>query len=153
MIRPTLGNPDLNRLNTVESYDVFGNIWTPMPNMIEERSSHSLVCVKSKLFATGGERLDTGCEVYDKTSNKFVTLEAPSFLSCCVKSNSVRSRILSFKNETPVALCYDVDKIEWLVGSCEAIENVNNYSTVKVPLILKNKIIELKYTKLFYRKK
>ena len=133
MIRPTLGNPDLNRLNTVESYDVFGNIWTPMPNMIEERSSHSLVCVKSKLFATGGERLDTGCEVYDKTSNKFVTLEAPNFLSFQVKSVLVGSKIFVFQNDTKVVLCYDDDKDEWTEKSCKTTENIRLYSSVKIP--------------------
>ena len=121
-------------LNTVESYDVFGNIWTPMPNMIEGRCGHSLICFKSKLFAIGGGRLDTNCEVYDKTSNMFVTLKAPDFRSSSVQAVSIGSKILVFQNNTRDVLCYDADKDQWLKDFFEATENIDSYSTVRVPL-------------------
>ena len=122
-------------LNTVESYDVFGNIWTPMPNMIEGRCGHSLICFKSKLFAiNGGLWLNIDCEVFDKISNKFVKLETPDFFSYRVKCNLVRSKILVFQNGTHVVLCYDVDKNEWSQESCEATKNIYRYSTVKEPI-------------------
>ena len=93
---------DSNALRTVELYDVFDDVWTPMPSMTEERSSHSLICVKSKLFAIGGTFLNTDCEVYDKTSNMFVTLEASSFLSYNVKSVLIGSKIFVYQNDTKV---------------------------------------------------
>ena len=121
-------------LNTVESYDVFGNIWTPMPSMIERRYGHSLVCVKSKLIAVGGTFLNTNCEVFDKLSYKFVALETPKFSSCLVQAVSIGSKIFVFQNFTKVVLCYDVDKDEWSEESFKATENIRYYSTVKMVL-------------------
>ena len=120
-------------LRTVDSYDVFGNVWRPMPNMIEERRIHSLISVKRKLFAIGGTFSKTNCEVYDKTSNMFVKLETPSFLLCRVKSVLVGSKIFFFQNGTLSVLCYDVDIDEWSQEISKAIENIDYYSTVKVP--------------------
>ena len=105
-----------------------------MPSMIEDRYNHSLVCFKRKLFAIGGGLSShTNCEVFDKTSNKFVTLEAPNFLSFQVKSVLVGSKIFVFQNDTKVVLCYDVDKDEWSKEFCEATKNICDYSAVKVP--------------------
>ena len=105
-----------------------------MPSMIEVRCSHSLVCFKSKLFAIGGSFLNTNCEVYDKTSNMFVALETPSFLSFYVKSFLVGNKILVIQYDTKVVYCYDADKDQWSEDVCEAIENICFYSTVRVPL-------------------
>ena len=120
-------------LSTVKSYDVFGSVWTPMPSMIEERSNHSLVCFKRKMFAIGGADYNTNCEVFDKISNKFVILEAPNFFSYNVESALVGSKILVFQNYTEVLLCYDVDKDEWSKELCKATENIYYYSVVKMP--------------------
>ena len=58
------GNSNVYGSNTAESYDAFSNTWTPMPSMIEGRSDHSLVRLKSKLFAIGGgASSNTNCEV------------------------------------------------------------------------------------------
>ena len=117
----------------VESYDVFADIWTPMPNMIEARCNHSLICFKSKLFAIGGGIiLNANCEVYDKSSNVFVTLESPSFRSYKVKSVLVGNKIFVFQREKKVVLCYDCDKDKWSEESCEATENISHYSAVKM---------------------
>ena len=122
-------------MNTVESYDVFADTWTPMPSMIEGRTYHSLVCVENKLFAIGGgARLNTNCEVFDKTSNMFVTLETPNFLSKDVKSLRVGSKVFAFQSNTKIVQCYDIDKNEWLKQCCEATEDLSCYSYVKVPL-------------------
>merc|ERR1712240_406733 len=102
--------------------------------MIEERRRHSLVCIKGKLIAIGGNRLNTNCEVFDKISNMFVTLKTPKFRSFIVTAVSIGSKILVFQNESQVVLCYDVDRDEWTEKSCKAIKNLCNYSTVTVPL-------------------
>ena len=120
-------------LRTVESYDVFGDVWTPMPSMIKASRSHSLICVKRKLFAIGGTFSNTNCEVYDKTSNIFVTLKTPSFLSYRVKSVSVGSKMFVLQNNTQIVLCYHADKDEWSKEFCEATENISYYSAVKMP--------------------
>ena len=125
---------NLNALNTVESYDVFADTWTKLPNMIVRRSLHSLVCVKGKLFAIGGgARLGANCEVFDKISNMFVIIETPRFISSSVQAVSIESRIFVFQNNTRVVLCYDVMKDEWFEDYCGATENIDRYSTVKVP--------------------
>ena len=121
-------------LSSVESYDVFANVWTPMPNMIEERSNHSLIFVKSKLFAIGGTLSNTNCEVFDKISNMFVTFKTPKFRSFIVTAVSIGGKIFVFQNESQVVLCYDVDKDEWTENSCKATEKICDYSPVRVPL-------------------
>ena len=69
-------------LTTVESYDVFADNWTTMPSMTNWRRNHGLFCINSKLFAIGGENFHAcSCEVFDKTSNLFVILKSPNFLS------------------------------------------------------------------------
>ena len=69
-----------------------------MPSMIEDRSI--LVCFESKLFAIGGggAALESNSEVFDKTSNMFVTLETPNFLS--LGAVRVGSNIFAFQNYT-----------------------------------------------------
>ena len=105
-----------------------------MPSMIEERDYHSLICVKSKLFAISGTLSNTNCEVYDKISYKFVALETPTFSSCNVHTVSIGSKMFVFQNNTKFVLCYDVDKNEWSQESCKATENICYYSTVKMVL-------------------
>ena len=122
-------------LKTVESYDVFADSWKPMPSMVTSRSSHSLICVKSKLFAIGGTNdLNTNCEVFDETSNMFVELKTPKLCSYSVTAVSIGSKIFVLHNYTQVVFCYDVVKDEWSEECCEATENNNMYSSVTVPL-------------------
>ena len=106
-----------------------------MPSMIEGRSDHSLVRLKSKLFAIGGgASSNTNCEVFDKTSNMFVTLETPEFRSYKMAAVSTANKIFVLHSFTKVVLCYCFDKDEWTEKSCEAIENIAHYSSVTVPL-------------------
>ena len=104
-----------------------------MPNMIERRYDHCLVRLKSKIFAIGGASLNTKCEVFDKISYMFTTVETPKFNSYRVESVLVGSRIFVFQNDTKVVLCYDDDKCEWTEKSCKATENIGHYSSVKIP--------------------
>ena len=120
---------------TVESYDVFSNTWKYMPSLIEIDRDHSMVSVKNKLFVFGRVYFNTYCEVFDKTSNKFVTLKSLDFIgSFGMKAVSVGNKILLLKHKTKHVLCYDVDKDEWLRESCEAIEDIGDYSLIKVPV-------------------
>ena len=45
-----------------------------MPSMIQIGRDRNMVSVKKKLFVFGGVSSDTNCEVFDKTSNRFVNL-------------------------------------------------------------------------------
>ena len=55
----------------------------------------------------------SNCEVFDKTSNMFVTLETPDFVTFDVSDVRVGSKIFSFQIYTKIVLCYDVGKNEW----------------------------------------
>ena len=127
------GGKTIFNSNRVEIYDVFADTWTKIPNMIEERSGHSLVCVKSKLFAIGGYYTKGSSEVFDKLCNKFVLLISPKLHSSGTKAVSIGSRLYVFQNESKIVLCYDVDKDEWSEISCEATENISYFSSVRVP--------------------
>ena len=109
---------------TVESYDAFSNTWKPMPSLIEIDRDHSMVSVKNKLFVFGGLYLNTSCEVFDKTSNRFVTLKSLDFIkSFYMNAISVGNKILLFTHEAKFVLCYDVDKDEWSRESCVVTED------------------------------
>ena len=43
-------NNDEHKLNTVESYDVFADKWSSMPNMLKNKYLHNSVVIKDKLF-------------------------------------------------------------------------------------------------------
>ena len=126
--------------NTVELYDVFANTFIKMPNMIEARSEHKLVSVKSKLFAIGGNNNKTSCEVFDKTCNRFVKLKTPKFHPYRFEPVSTSSKMLLFQHETKIVLSYDVDKDKWSKESCEATEGIRFFSPVRVPSFQKTSI-------------
>ena len=125
----------LNILNTVESYDVSADKWSPMPNMVNGKDDHSLVVVKNKLFVFG-----TGThtfEVFDNYSQKFATLKSPQLkMMFVMKAISIGNIINIFQSEHPYVICYDVDRDEWCEKSCEITDNLTWYSCVKVPWFL-----------------
>ena len=125
------------KLNTAECYDVAADVWTQMPNMRAEREDHSLVAVKSKLFAIGGRYSPTS-EVYDSSSDAFVLLKF-EFAIGRNKALSVGSKIFIFDihEDLDVAI-YDVHNDEWSEKYCEATESFRKYSCVKVPNYLQN---------------
>ena len=97
-------------LKTNESYDVVADAWQQMPSMIESRHNHSLVAVKSKLFAIAGSNTST-CEVFDKKSEKFATLNCP-FIDYFKQALLIGSKIFVFSIGR--LLCYDIDKDDWV---------------------------------------
>ena len=119
-------------LNSVQSYDVAADTWSPMPNLIERRTCHSSVVVKRKLFVIGGRFNNGSCEVYNSISTKFVTLKFHiSFGSN--NALSIGTKIIIFQNNKPVIVSYDVDKDEWSEEPCEAAKLKHYRSCVKLP--------------------
>ena len=59
-----------NKLGSVAIYDVIADKWWSMPNMVSGKSGHSSVVLQNKLYVIGA--VDVACEVYNKTSKKFV---------------------------------------------------------------------------------
>ena len=121
---------DDNDLNTVESYDVFGDKWLPMPKTINNHSYHNLVVVKEKLFVVGEE--PNFFEVFDNVCKKFVSLKQPPCINFN-KSVAIGNKIVVFQENRSTKLCYDVDKDEWSEESCEVTKDLSNFSCVKLP--------------------
>ena len=126
---------NVNKLNTVQSFDVIANLWKTMPNMVERRSDHNLLAVKRKLFSIGGNNrgdvLFNECEVFDSTCNRFVTLKSSALFYA--KAVSIGSKVFIFQNKTSNLVIYDTHKEEWSEEPCEATNNYSNYSCVKLP--------------------
>ena len=117
-------------LNRVESYNVFANKWTMMPNMINDHIYHNLVVVKDKLFVIGNE-IDT-CEIFDNECKKFISLKHPPSLDDneCV---TIGNRIVVFQNAKSSVIVYDVDKDKWSEESCELTQDLSNFTCAKLP--------------------
>ena len=123
-------NNSYNDLNTVESYDVFANRWSQMPNTINVYSHHNLVVVKDKLFVIGYAR--QSYEVFDNVCKKFIALKHRPRLSFnkCVP---IGNKILIFHEMNSLVVCYDVDKNEWSEESCEVTKFLGDFSFVQIP--------------------
>ena len=119
-----------NVLNTVESYDVFANKWTPMPNMICGHVDHNVVTVKNKLFVFG--YTINILEVFDAVCQKFVYLKHLPFdtYSKCVP---IGNKIVVFQELGSSVVCYDVGKDEWSEESFEVTKDLEHFSCVKLP--------------------
>ena len=128
------GTPNnMNALRSVESYDV--DEWSSMPSTIEERSYHSLVVVKNKLFVIGSE-IEPTCEVYDGVYQKFVAFKLPA-LEYDLKFNhvvSVGSNFFILQLNKLSVLIYDVEQCEWHEESYDLPLKCVNYSCVKFPM-------------------
>ena len=126
-----------NELNTVESYDVIGNEWSPMANMINNIHHHSLVAVKNKLFVIG--RATNTCEVYDSACKQFVALRSNPFINLGYIKKVIRigSKIFAFRNDRSSSLaavsCYDVKRNTWSTISFKVAENLVGYSIANIP--------------------
>ena len=125
-------------VKSAESYDVFGDKWSQMPDMMHARLDHSLVVATNKLFVVGNCR--TPCEVYDSTFKQFVTF----INNDCVHVNKALcfgKKIFVLPNEDYIFF-YDLDKDNFFLnGTTEETYDVRYYACVKVPLFT---------TKLFY---
>ena len=121
---------DGNILNSVESYDVFANKWSPMSNMINNHFLHSLVTVKSKLFVMDGRE---HCEVFDNVCEKFVVFKSSTTFRFR-DAVSIGNKIVILQNETSSIICYDVNKDEWSQKPCELTKDLEDFSCLKLPL-------------------
>ena len=123
-------NDNEDDLNSVESYDVFANRWTPMPKTINDYSFHSLVVVKDKLFVIG--QGTKSCEVFDNVCKKFVVFNQQPSINYN-KSLSIGNKIVILQEKRSSIVCYDVDKDEWSEESCEVTKHLEGFSYVKFP--------------------
>ena len=119
-----------NYLNTVESYDVFGDKWSRMPSMINNQINHSLVVIKDKLFVIGYR--NNNCEVFDNVCKEFVAL-MPSYNLHLSRAMSIGNKIKIFQELRSSVVCYDVDKDEWFEESCDATNTLFCFSCAKMP--------------------
>ena len=116
-------------LRSVESYDVIADEWSPMANMIREKSHYRLLVAKSNLYAIGSGY--EGFEMYDKICKKFVDLKLPkeSYITLFA-ATSIGSKIIVFLEESAIA-CYDVDDGKWTEETCDVA--IFQFSCVNVP--------------------
>ena len=119
---------DMHGSNSVEVYDVFANKWSFMPKMTRRRGNHKMRNVRNKLFVIG-ERTNP-CEVFDKTSMKFVALKSPEF-TYSPYVVSIGRNIYVFR-ENSLTYCYDLKKNEWSTDTCKATYNTIDFSYVKL---------------------
>ena len=112
-----IGDIFVNRgvLRSVETYDVFADKWTPMPNMISGKDNHKLVSLKNKLFVIDCDI--TNCELYDNHSNKFVIFREPNLffpqLTQFINVFSIGSKLVFFNNKRKSVFTYGVHENEW----------------------------------------
>ena len=122
------------QLKSAESYDVFGNEWSQMPDMMRARSDHSLVVATDKLFVVGNCR--TPCEVYDSTFKQFVFITNVRSFSVN-KALSFGKKIYLFPHGDFI-FCYDLDEnVLWRYTDIDETDYFRNYSCVKVPRLIK----------------
>ena len=121
----------INKLKTVEFYDVFGDKWTSMPSMINSKCLHSLVTLNNKLFVIGYG--SDSCEVFDNFNKKFVDLKSPYSPFNLNKALSIGNKILIFINNSSLVFSYDFDKDEWSQESCKGTTNLKDFSYAKLP--------------------
>ena len=126
-----------NDLNIVETYDVIGNEWSPMPNMVYGASDHSLAGVKSKLFVIGNTTKN--CQIYDSICKKFVALlsqRSNSFFDFGKFNEVVKvgSTLFVFsRNPSSIVYCYDVERSQWILSSSEFTDNLITKLVAKIP--------------------
>ena len=121
-------------LNTVESYDVFADEWSPLPSMVNGKSDHSLVAVKDKLFAIGnGSDVHTSYfEVLDAECDRFVALTPLRHLRF-QNAVSVENGIVIFKSYSSYVYFYSFEKQEWSKESFEATMKIMGFACAKLP--------------------
>ena len=113
--------------NTVEVYDHLPNTWTDMPRMVEGRSEHSLVAIKSKIIAIGNRNY----EIYDEVAKSFTLINVPLnytsyYLS--VKAISVGNKIALLRRFKSRILFLDTGNDKW----CEKDFDFSNTSFLAV---------------------
>ena len=130
------GYNSISRLNTVESYDVIGNVWSSMANMINKISRHSLVVVKNKLFVIGNST--NKCEMYESVGKTFVALKSNLLNNLKISNKVIKvgNKVYVFSNKYDSSmffLCYDVETNEWSEDLREVTEDLIGYTIVNIP--------------------
>ena len=102
-----------------------------MPNMNSGNSEHSLVVVKNKLFVISNSK--DNCEVYDNICKKFTTIKSPRiFLFSSNSACRIKHKIFVLRDESSKIIFYDTIENEWSKESCEVINTIYKYSSIKV---------------------
>ena len=120
-------------LNTVESYDVFADKWSPMPCMVNCKNHHKLVVANNKLFVIGYGTHN--CEVFDDDCKKFVAIKNPR--SIFPRGAMSTANVIAIVHNVYIfgkkIICYDVDKDEWCEQPCEVTAHLVKFAAVKLP--------------------
>lgn len=119
-----------SRLNTVESYDVFADTWTPMPNMVYKKCGHSLIAVRNKLYSI---HFHDDSEVFEKLSQTFVALKPQLDFYYHSRAVSLGNEIVIIEDNKPCVTLYDFDKNTWSVKSNRVLWKAQSFACVKFP--------------------
>ena len=126
-------NINIDKLNTVESYDVVGNKWSSMPPMLN-RGSNSLVVIKDKLFVI---RCKGSCEVFDNVNKTFIDLEVPK-IELCHTALSVGNKLVIIHKNTSLLHYSDVNEKTWHKVKINLPKRSGPIFNLKVPYDLSN---------------
>ena len=134
------GTYTVDEVNTVEAYDHVAETWSYMPNMIERRWGHSSVSYKNKLFVFGsvfGEEKEPS-EVYDSTCKMFVYLKQKSNsvkfrFTHIIETFCIGSKLITLRDYSSTAICYDVEKDEWSEEPFRVIQNRIGFGCTVLP--------------------
>ena len=124
------------KLKSVEVYDHMTGSWSYMSSMVEGRCHHHTVAIRDKLFVVGGASNKTTLEVFDSSSKRFSILKPKVSYYRFYFPESVilvGSKLLVFEGSK--ILSYDMDKDQWAEESSKTINDLSNYSCVKIPLL------------------
>ena len=113
--------------NTAEVYDHIANTWTCMPSMVERRSHHSLVAIKSKLFVIG----NSSCEIYDEVNKVFTLFQVPLKFTCMYESVtavSIGNKIALLREFKSKIIFLDTENDKW----CEKVFDFSHESVYPV---------------------
>ena len=121
-----------NAGNTVESYDVKGDRWSPMPSMINGHYHHYSVAVKGKLFVVDYYgRL----EVFDNNCKKFVALKPrPGENELMNAAYSIGGKIVLIRDGKS-SYFYDVDTGEWSDELHRGTEGDGHFACARIPFL------------------
>ena len=129
-------NGSMKSMRKVESYDAVADKWSPMPQMVTGKRGPGLVVVRNKLFVVGMESF----EVFDDVCRKFVVHKSqPMSCTPVVDAVAFGNTVRVFRRGLPDNVaCYDVEKDEWSVETCQVATNLVAYSCVAVPWIIQS---------------
>ena len=115
--------------------------------MINERTGHSTVAIKNKLFVIGGfgtSYVDRkACEMFDSSCKKFVSFKQKPLSTSVnymfvshVQSFSIGSKLITIgygSGISGIAFCYDVEKHQWTLEPFKVSEDSTVFECIVVP--------------------